>query len=412
MKDCAPLPARRSIRRSRLLPSVAAFACFAGLACRESSDETISQATPQALPQADPSAAPDPSLPPSLLRLAGATFPAPLYQRWSARFEQEQFPMRIQYSALGSAEGLRLFLSGRADLAAGDAYLTEQEQLDLLGDWLPLPVAAGALALAFRLPGVETLSLSREAYAGVLVGAIRTWNDPCIAAANPAVELPDLPIAVFHRQDAAGTSWVLSEHLQRANPWPMRVAPSRRPAWPVGEGARGEEGVALAIAGRQGGIGYVSLAAARAAGLSVASLQNRSGRFVAPSEAAVRRTIAPFAVADDFQLWLVDPVGEDSYPLTMYTYLFARGSYESPSTTRAVRALLRYALGPGQQDLQSLGLSRLSPALLERVRQMASTIGVNQPSVSVAVPPAGWLAGVRAKVIGSERDRMLERGAR
>src|SRR5215831_17839266 len=147
------------------------------------------------------------------LQGTGATFPAPLYQKWFTEYNKEHPNVQINYQALGSGAGIKQFQQHLVDFGASDAAMTDAEMAPVKDGVVLLPMTAGAIVLAYNLPGVNDLKLSRQAYAGIFLGKITSWNDPAIAAANPGTTLPDTPITVVSRSDGSGTTFVFTSHL-------------------------------------------------------------------------------------------------------------------------------------------------------------------------------------------------------
>ncbi|WP_157067299.1 phosphate ABC transporter substrate-binding protein PstS [Desulfosarcina cetonica] len=144
---------------------------------------------------------------------AGATFPAPLYQRWIREFAQVSGGFPIFYDAVGSGEGIDRFISGNVDFGASDAAMTDAQMQRVERGVKLIPATAGIIVMAYNLPGVESLHLSREVYSDIFLGNIRTWQDARIQALNPGVQLPDLNIATITRSDSSGTTWAFTNHL-------------------------------------------------------------------------------------------------------------------------------------------------------------------------------------------------------
>ena len=250
-------------------------------------------------------AKPKPAVPAGglLLQGAGATFPAVLYDEWFRRYQSAHPTDVITYDAVGSGEGIRRFI-GRAaaddekvDFGASDAAMRDDEMAMVSGGAVLLPVTAGSVALAYNLPGVTALKLSRQAYAGIFMGQIGSWSDPAIARTNPGTRLPNLTIATVVRQDGSGTTFAFTKHLDAINDaWRSQYGPATLVNWPGNSmRASGNEGVASRIEHSIGSIGYVSHEFAIRAGLKTALIQNRAGVFVAPG---VEGSTAALAGAD------------------------------------------------------------------------------------------------------------------
>ena len=142
---------------------------------------------------------------------SGASFPAPIYDRWFKEFTKKDELITVDYQSVGSGQGVKAFVAGHTDFGASDAAMTDEEIKQAKDNVLLLPMTAGSIVLAYNLEGVTDLKLSRDAYTGIFLGTIKKWNDPKIKAANPDAKLPDLPIAVVHRSDGSGTTFVVDE---------------------------------------------------------------------------------------------------------------------------------------------------------------------------------------------------------
>src|SRR6201984_403269 len=149
---------------------------------------------------------------------AGATFPAPLYQRWIAEFTKANPNVQINYQAVGSGTGITNFTQGIVNFAGSDAAMTDEQIAKVKQGVVLIPATAGSIVLAYNLPGVENLKLSREAYAGIFLGKITKWNDPAIAKTNEGVKLPATPITVCERSDGSGTTFIFTKHLSAISP--------------------------------------------------------------------------------------------------------------------------------------------------------------------------------------------------
>src|SRR5258707_14624345 len=144
---------------------------------------------------------------------AGATFPAPLYQRWIAELTKAKPNVQINYQAVGSSTGITNFTQGIVNFAGSDAAMTDEQIAKVKQGVVLIPATAGSIVLAYNLPGVENLKLSREAYAGIFLGKITKWNDPAIAQANQGAKLPSSAITVCERSSVIGTTFVFTRHF-------------------------------------------------------------------------------------------------------------------------------------------------------------------------------------------------------
>src|ERR1700692_599481 len=147
------------------------------------------------------------------LQGAGATFPAPLYQRWIAEYTKANPDVQINYQGVGSGAGIKQFTQNLVSFGASDAAMTDKEIAAVKQGVVLIPATAGSIVLAYNLPGVDNLKLSRDAYVGIFLGKITKWSDPAIAKANESVKLPDSPITVCERSDGSGTNFVFTKHF-------------------------------------------------------------------------------------------------------------------------------------------------------------------------------------------------------
>jgi len=315
------------------------------------------------------------------LRGAGATFPAPLYERWIQTYLRGNPGVSLVYDVVGSGEGQRRFMAETIDFGASDAALSDEQMTRVRAGARLVPVTAGIVVLAYNLTGVGgPLKLSRDVVADVFSGRIRTWNDPRIRAANPALTLPNRSIGVVARQDGSGTTFALTNHLSALSPeWRDRGPGVGTLVDWRGRAmlARGNEGVAARIKGSGDSIGYVEYYFAHRLGLPMAELQNKAGRFVAPSEVAGRVALAANVgqMPANLRLFLPDPDGPDAYPLVTLSWLLLYERYADPAKAAALKKFVAWGLTEGQALSRELGyiplpteVTALSLAALEHIR--------------------------------------------
>ncbi len=179
---------------------------------------------------------------------AGASFPAPLYQRWASEYNKVNPAVQVNYQSVGSGAGVKQFGQGTVDFAASDAAMSDEEIAKVKAGVVMIPATAGSIVIAYNLPGVTDLKLSREAYAGIFLGKVTKWNDPIIVKDNPGVTLPNLPINVAYRSDGSGTTFVFTKHLAAiSKDFADTVGSDKSVQWPVGVGGKGNEGVTALI---------------------------------------------------------------------------------------------------------------------------------------------------------------------
>jgi phosphate transport system substrate-binding protein len=314
------------------------------------------------------------------VRGAGATFPAPLYEKWIMTFRKQHPDLAITYDVVGSGEGQKRFLADAVDFGASDAALSDAQLASKPGARL-VPVTAGIVVVAYNVPGLGgPLRLSREVATDVFAGRIREWDDARLRADNPGLALPHRTIALAVRQDGSGTTYALTSHLAAVSPGFRERGPGvgTLVTWPANAmRARGNEGVAGRIKVSEGSIGYVEYHFAKRLGLAMAQLQNRAGRFVAPSEASGQSALARNAqqMPADLRLFLPDPEGDDAYPIVSYSWLLLYDRYADRDKGAALKKFVTWGLTEGQVFSRELGyiplpgeIASRSLAALERIQ--------------------------------------------
>ncbi len=310
---------------------------------------------------------------------AGASFPAPLYQRWFAEYGKSNPKTQINYQSVGSGAGVKQFISATVDFGASDVAMKEDEIKQVAKGVVLLPVTAGSIVLAYNLPELTSvLKLSRQVYADILLGKITKWNDPKIAEINPGVKLPDKPITVVHRSDGSGTTAVFTKHLSAVSPdWKAGPGEGKTVEWPQGQGfvgAKGNEGVTAQILQTEGALGYVEYGYAKQQNLKMAALENKAGKYVEPSAEAAAKTLAAVQLPENLVKFIEDPEGESSYPIVSYTWIMAYKEYDNPEKAKALKDVLKWGLTDGQKLSAELGYVPLPPEVVTKVTAAVETI--------------------------------------
>ncbi len=307
---------------------------------------------------------------------AGATFPAPIYSSWGEDYAGAGGD-RLNYQALGSGAGVTQIINRTVDFGASDSPVAperlEKEQL------LQFPAVIGAVVVIVNVPGVdgEKIRLTGELLGEIYVGRIRLWDDPKIAALNPALKLPKIPISPAYRADSSGTTSIFTKYLSSVSPiFKERTGAGNSVAWRTGLGAPGNAGVAAAVKNIKGGIGYVEFAYAAENGLHALQLSNGSGRFVAPSvpgfmEAAAQ---ADWANAKGLAANMLNMPGELSWPITSASYILVPKNPKDPARTQRVLKFFDWAFRNGAATADRLHYVMLPPGVQDRVRQAWTTL--------------------------------------
>ncbi len=250
----------------------------------------------------------------------GASFPFPIYSKWFKVYSEAHQNVEIDYQSVGSGAGVENFIDRTVDFGASDKAMTPEEIARVQDGAQLLPLTAGNIVLTYNLPGVKELKLSREAYVGIFLGKVKTWNDPAIAKTNAGAKLPDSAINVVVRADASGTKLVFTQHLSAfSKEFAANPGTNDMPAWPVGTRSKGNEGVTASVQTTPSSIGYVEFAYAMTQKMPMAQLENKSGAFVAPSTASGQAAIATATMPENLIAWAPDPPAKDAYPIATFT---------------------------------------------------------------------------------------------
>jgi phosphate transport system substrate-binding protein len=312
------------------------------------------------------------------LQGAGASFPAPLYNKWFKAYSASHQNVLVDYQSVGSGSGVKSVMDRTVDFGASDAAMKPEDMAKVEGGVQLLPMTAGSIVLAYKLDGVAGLQLSREAYTGIFLGKVKRWNDPLIAKANPGAKLPDLPINVVVRADSSGTSFVFSRHLSAVSPdFEKGVGANTMPNWPVGTKSKGNEGVTASIMTTPGSIGYIEYGYAKSQSVPFASLENKSGKFVTASTASGQAALASATLPDDLIVWASDPEPADAYPIVTYTWLICYKKYADKGKLQAMQDLVKYGLTEGQKDAESLGYIPLPESVVAKATAAVQGLSAN-----------------------------------
>lgn len=312
---------------------------------------------------------------------AGATFPAPIYQKWFEEFKAKNPSVQINYQPIGSGGGVRQLTEGTVDFGASDVFMTDEQVKAVLDNKHPkplhFPTVMGAVVLSYNIPGVTAkLKFSGATIAGIYLGTIAKWNDKAIAADNPGVALPDKNIEVVHRSDGSGTSGVFTEYLSKVSAdWKSKVGAGASVSWPVGLGGKGSDGVEGLVKQTPNSIGYVELLYALNNKMPVADVKNKAGKFVTPSVDSVTAAAANSKeMPADFRASITDADGAASYPISTFTWLLVPSEIKDATKKKAITDFLAWMLTDGQKDAPGLSYAPLPKPLVPRVQAQIKMI--------------------------------------
>ena len=338
--------------RARTILAAAAALAFVG--CSKSNEPVKASASGTAPSAGAGGSAPPPSGGEKVtLQGAGATFPFPLYSKWVDEYQKSKPGVRINYQSIGSGGGIKQITEKTVDFGASDAPMNDEELAKAQGKILHIPTTLGSVVLAYNLDGVQTgLKLTPEVLSAIFLGEIKEWNDPKLVELNPDAKLPKVAITVAYRTDGSGTTAVFTDYLAAVSPaWKEKVGAGKSVRFPVGLGAKGNEGVSGQVKTSPGTIGYIELAYAKQTGLSYATLRNAAGKFVEPSlesiTAAGGSVVA--SLPEDLRKNIVNPAGEAAYPLSAFTYILVYQDMPDATKARALVDFLWWAVHDGQK---------------------------------------------------------------
>ena len=313
---------------------------------------------------------------------AGSTFAYPIYSKWFDAYHKRHPDAQITYQAVGSGLGIRDAIAGAVDFGATDAPMNDEQIAEFREkrgvNVLHFPTVLGADVPSYNVPGVnEELNFTPDALAGIFLGKITVWNDPELAKANPKVQLPAKKIVVIHRSDGSGTTYVWADYLSKVSPeWKARVGTATSINWPVGEGAKGNEGVSGLIQETAYSIGYVELIYAKQHKLAYGRVRNASGVYVKADLASVTAAAATLAknMPDDFRISISDSPSRAAYPISSFTWLLIPEKIEDQKKRSIVVDFLKWMLVQGQPMSGSLFYARLPSEVVAKESKAISKV--------------------------------------
>jgi phosphate transport system substrate-binding protein len=313
---------------------------------------------------------------------AGATFPFPVYAKWASAYKAVS-GNRLNYQSIGSGGGIKQIESKTVTFGASDMPLSVQE-LNRYG-LLQFPTVIGGVVPVINVRGVAPgqLVLDGPTLADIFLGKISKWNDAAIKKLNPSVNLPDQTIATVHRSDGSGTTFIFTNYLAKVNAdWKQRVSFATAVDWPVGIGAKGNEGVASNVAQTAGAIGFVEYAYAKQNRMAYTKMVNKDGKTVSPVAASFGASAvgATWDPANGFGTLLTDQPGAETWPIAGATFILIYKQPQDQAVTREALKFFQWAYQNG--DDMAAGLDYVTFPTAVKQKFMASWSQVQ-----------GWTAG-------------------
>ena len=295
---------------------------------------------------------------------AGATFPYPIYAKWAEAYAAKT-GLKMNYQSIGSGGGIAQIKAGTVDFGASDMPL-KPEELERAG-LVQFPPVIGGEVMVVNLPGIAAgqMTLDGPTIANIYLGKITKWNDPAIAKLNPGLKLPDTAIAVVHRSDGSGTTFIFADYLSKVSPeWRDKVGENTSLEWPVGLGGKGNEGVAALTARTAGATGYVEYAYALQNKMVYTKLINREGATLQPSSNVFQAAAAnaDWKSAPGSYLILTDQPGKESWPITGATFILMHQKQGQPEKAKEVLTFFDWAYKNGGQLAESLDYIPMPPS--------------------------------------------------
>ncbi len=311
---------------------------------------------------------------------AGATFPFPIYSKWAAAYKTVS-GNSLNYQSIGSGGGIQQIENKTVTFGASDMPLAAAD-LDKNG-LIQFPTVVGSEVLIYNLPGIptDTLVLDGPAIANIFLGKIKNWNDAAIKKLNPSVNLPNRAIAVVHRSDGSGTTFVFANYLSKVSKeWSDKIGAAVSVDWPVGIGAKGNEGVAANVGQTAGAIGYVEYAYAQQNKLPYTRLVNHDGKTVSPSMASFQAAAAnaDWDHADHFYMILTDQPGANSWPIENPTFILMHKMPQNAAASTEALKFFKWAYANGDKMAMDLDYIPLPDSVVQKIEASWKQIqGVN-----------------------------------
>jgi len=303
---------------------------------------------------------------------AGATFPYPVYAKWADAYKKET-GNGLNYQSIGSGGGIKQIIAKTVTFGASDMPLKpEQLQKDGL---VQFPTVMGGNVAVVNLEGVKSgeLRLDGPTLAKIFMGEVKAWNDPLIQKLNPNAKLPSQAIVVVHRSDGSGTTFIWTDYLSKVSPdWKSKVGANTSVEWPVGIGAKGNEGVANNVANTKGSIGYVEYAYAKQNKLTYVNMINKDGQTVAPEAKSFQAAAAnaDWEKSEGFYVILTDEPGPESWPIAGATFILIHKQPKDPAAAAAALNFFAWAYAKGDKMAEELDYVPMPENVVQAIQKV------------------------------------------
>jgi phosphate transport system substrate-binding protein len=306
---------------------------------------------------------------------AGATFPYPIYAKWADTYKKET-GNGLNYQSIGSGGGIKQIKAKTVTFGASDMPLKPADVKE--AGLVQFPTVVGGDVPVVNLDGIKAgdLTLDGPTLANIFLGAITKWDDPAIKKLNPNAKLPSDAIVVAHRSDGSGTTFIFTNYLSKVSPdWKSKVGESTAVEWPVGIGAKGNEGVANNVAQTKGAIGYVEYAYAKQNKMASVNMINLDGKTVAPDAKAFQAAAAnaDWAKSEDYYVILTNQPGPDTWPIAGATFILMYKQPVDPAASAEALKFFNWAYSKGAPEAEALDYVPLPPAVVQQIQKTWST---------------------------------------
>jgi phosphate transport system substrate-binding protein len=303
---------------------------------------------------------------------AGATFPYPVYAKWADTYKKDT-GIGLNYQSIGSGGGIKQIEAKTVTFGATDAPLKGPE-LDKYG-LVQFPMVMGGIVPVVNIDGVSAgeLVLDGPTLAGIFLGTVKTWDDPAIKKLNPNAKLPSQAIAVVHRSDGSGTTFNFTYYLAEASPdWKSKVGSATSVEWPVGIGAKGNEGVSNNVSQTKGSIGYVEYAYALQNKLVYTKMINKDGKAVAPTSVAFQAAAAnaDWNSVPGYGVILANQPGAESWPMTAATFILVHKQPDDAAGVSEALKFFAWAYAKGDKMAEELDYVPMPKKVVGEVQKM------------------------------------------
>ena len=305
---------------------------------------------------------------------AGATFPYPIYAKWADAYKKET-GVGLNYQSIGSGGGIKQIKAKTVVFGASDAPLSGKE-LEESG-LAQFPMVMGGIVPVVNLEGVKPgeLVIDGPTLAKIFLGEITKWDDAALKTLNPNAKLPSQAIAVVHRSDGSGTTFNFTDYLSKASPdWKSKVGSATAVEWPVGIGAKGNEGVANNVANTKGSIGYVEYAYAKQNKMAYAKMINKDGKTVGPTSETfqVAAANADWNAVPGYGVILSDQPGAQSWPMTAATFILIHKQPQDPVAAGEALKFFAWAYSQGDKMAEDLDFVPMPTPVVATIEKMWS----------------------------------------